>query len=213
MSFCFSIHLGNMERASRAQKLARLWDCSTQMPWPHPGSLGERWLELQVCSMLVVGKMLHLRTARLRDRRQKTGILSRQQNAWICAKHILEVVGSDLRLSFEETTAGQALDTLSDSSSLLSCIFLHPYIEPGPSSFAEKEKMELHTRSCRKNLLSFSHPAEIQGAGCSYGKSSVLPKKTKAPAPWIWHLTTPEWNVDPREMDWLCALVRHWNCS
>lgn len=69
MSFCFFIHLGNMERPSRAQKLVRLWHCSTQMPWP-PGFLGERWVELQVCSMLVAGKGLHYRAARLREKRE-----------------------------------------------------------------------------------------------------------------------------------------------
>lgn len=209
MRFCFSIQLGNVERTSRAQNLARLWDRSTQMPWPQPGSPGGRWLELQVCSMLVVGKVLHFRTTRLRG-----GKLT----FWANSKMLAFVPSTSWRWwdlliwgsLFEETTAGEALD----SSSLLPCIFLHPYIEPGPGSVAEKEKMDLDTRSCRRNLLSFHHPAEIQGAGCSYGKSSVLPKRTGSSflnlAP---NYRSAEQNVDPRKMDWLCVLVRHWNCS
>lgn len=78
----------------RPQKLVRLWDCITEMQRSHLASRWERQAELELCYTVVIGKVLHFRAARCRERRWKTGILSRQQNACIYAKHNLEVVSS-----------------------------------------------------------------------------------------------------------------------
>lgn len=77
--------------------------------------------------MLVVGKVVHFRIARLRERRQKTTILSRQQNTCICAKYILGVVGfTDSRLSFERDNSRRSTGHTRSQLFCAPCIFLHP---------------------------------------------------------------------------------------
>lgn len=56
--------------------------------------------------MLVAGKVLHFRTARLRERREKMATLSRHQNTCICAEHRLGMVAStNLRLRLERDSS------------------------------------------------------------------------------------------------------------
>lgn len=87
----------------------------------------------------------------------------------------------------KETTAGEALD----SSSLLPCIFLHPYIEPGPGSIAEKEKMDLDPAEGICCHFVTQHKYKVLDAPM---ESPAFCWKEQTPAFWIWHLTTGQQN-------------------
>lgn len=199
--------------ASRAQEPARLWDCSTEMPWPHPDSLGGRWLELQICSMLVVGKVLHFRTARLREKREKIAILSRQQNTCICAKHILWVVGStNSRLSFERDNSRRSTGHTHCQVFPAPWIFLHPSEHWAWTKFICREREDgTSYKILQKESSVISSPSRNKGAGCSYGKCRVLAERTKTPAAGIWHLSTGQENRTWIPGRWTGS--GHWNCS
>ena len=100
--------------------------------------------------------------------RWKTGILGRQQSAWICAKHSLEAERPYWFEALFQRVKGAALDTAGASSSRAP---LHlPASSTASSCTGSLAEVQLLRKRrwnwiqdpAEKNLLSFSHPAEIQ---------------------------------------------------
>lgn len=156
--------------------------------------------------MLVVGKVLHFLTARLRERREKMAILSRHQNACTCAEHMLGMVGStDLRLPLERDNSRRSTGHAWWQLFSPPCLSLHPSEHGACIQFIWREREDgTSYEIVQKESAVISSPSSNTRCWRLLQKVQTFTGRIKTPVAGIWHLSTGQDNR--KWMPWIWAL-------